>query len=940
MQTHPLIRHPVGRMSAASRWYLAGIAMLALILIAIHFAIQVYAQQEAKRLVSSWAGQAGFSVSDVRYRMLRGALTLVDVRFQSEHLKAYAPTVFLHGNLSSLSSEKPQATRVEFRGAEISLTGKALQGLMKGEADSIPDLFHQLWTSSQRVGIYQTKLKWLPQPDDQLSSRPTVINLIRLESAVVSGERNVEGLAHWLGGEMELVTHTILKDGPANVSDGSFSWKGLGAAVFLDEVMNLSPLSGSLSGNLMWKQKIDDHASYVLSGRAEMVDAAGENEGSELVWNGSLSEGEWKGDVKSVTWPLAMFSNQLPDFQHYRLSAGRFDGVFNLVGNLKQWQMHIAEGELSGIQYHRPSPAVESMTEVSTELFPKWHIEALHVSGTRLQWPDRNIYAKEMVLRDANFIVDSRGAERVARDWNIEVKEIIFNQITPAVRLAEGLFYLPMLEGKGSLKSNGRLQLKLKSSSLNHKSLAEGWRISGSGMLAMKGGSQFRMDIRAKKAALVRFRPFMPETIRRDASDISGDVNLKLNFQAGTYPWEGSGRASITDAHLQHAGEQWHAKAIKIEFDKIGSNIQEQQIHQVEVLDWHYQAALRPLSQPEVNRSEVEASQSEVDQSEEEPLETEGGEPSVEKVESAKAESWHIQNILLSEGLVSAGHSDAVWADNAEVRIRDLRPGVKAPVEIKARLGGGSLTVKGTLDWNRAMPELHEAKILVRDTLPFLLNNWLTLSSIPHLIRGRVYADISLQKRKDGAYKGLGYIRLQHGVLGSVLAQNDPLLTRVGFNTHDILTSLQEAGRLRFRIPFQGEGSLADVMGSSLIHVMKKKMEKQRHVIKPVANVPGHQFSSIRLHARGSLSQNERVRLRKVIRYMLKNPKQEIELEPQLSLSLQDDRQIERVRYTQKLIEGFLTHRGISRSRIFPVWPSEQHRGSSSTSGVGIVTIP
>lgn len=876
MRTHPLIRHPVGRMPAAARWYLAGLVMLALILVAIHFAIQVYAQQEAKRLVSSWAKQTGFSVSEVRYRMLRGALTLVDVRFNSERLQAYAPTLFLHGNLSSLSGKQPQVTRVEMRGAEISLTGEALKEVMRGKTESIPVLFHQLWNSAQRVGIYQTRLKWLPEGDDQLSNRPlsnqsTAINLIRLESTVVSGERSVEGLAHWLDGEMALATHTVLKDGLAYLADGSFSWKGLDAAVFLDEVLNLSALPGKLGGSLTWEQKRDDHTLYSVAGTADIEDSVGRSESSSLIWNGSLSEGEWKGDMKSVAWPLAMFSNQLPDFQHYKLAAGRFDGVFKLAGNLNQWQMDMTEAELSGIQYRRYSPVTELATEATTEIVPEWHVEALHVSKARLQWPERNIHVKEIALRNTNFIVDSRGVEPADKGWNIEVKEISFNQITPGIQLSEGLFYLPMLEGKASLKSNGRLQLELHSSGSDSEGLAESWRISGNGMLTMKGGSRFMLDVRAKRAALVRFRPFMPKIIRRDASDISGDVDLKLNFQAGSYPWEGSGEVSITDAHLQHGSEQWHAKAMKIEFDKIGSKLQEQQIHQIDMQDWHYQAALRPLNQPETNQSEV--SPSEVNQSE-----AEGVEPIVDEVENVRAERWHIQNLVLSNGLITVGHADAVWADSAEIHIRGLRPGARAPIEVNVKLGSGSLSVKGTLDWNAAMPELHKAKILVRDTLPFFLNDWLTVSSMPQVIRGRIYADLSLQKEKGGAYKGLGYLRLQHGVLGPVLSQSDPLLSRVGFNTHDIFVSLQEAGRIRFRVPLQGEGAVTDVIGNSLVKVMKERMEKHGHVIKPVSGVTGQLFSSVRLHERGSLSQNERVRLRKIIRHMLKNPKQAIEL--------------------------------------------------------------
>ncbi|MDX8403813.1 MAG: hypothetical protein R8K54_05345 [Mariprofundaceae bacterium] len=943
MRSHPLIRHPVGRMSAAARWYLAGIAMLTLIFVAMHFALQVYAQQEAKRLVSSWAKQTGFSVSDVRYRMLRGALTLIDVRFNSERLQAYAPTLFLHGNLSSLSGEQPQATRVEIRGAVVSLTEEALKEMIQGKTEPIPDLFYQLWNSTQRVGIYQTRLKRLPDGDALLSNKllanralsneSTVVNLVRLESAVVSGERRIEGLAHWLGGEMALATHTDLKDGAAYLADGSVRWKGLDAAVFLDEVLSLNAQPGRLSGRLIWEQKKDDHASYSLSGRTEIEDSVRSGGIPSLIWDGNLSEGAWKGEVKSVVWPLAIFSSHLLDFQHYRLVEGKFDGAFRLTGNLNRWQMDMTEAELSDIRYRKLSPVTEATMELAPEAFPEWHVEALHVSNARLQWPGRNIDVEEVTVRNTNFLVDSRGVEPVDNGWNIEVKEIGFDQLTPVIRLSEELFYLPMLEGHGSLEDSGRLQLEWHSSDVGDEELTERWHISGDGMLATKDSSRFRLEVNANRAALVRFRPFMPDMIRRDASSISGDVDMALNFQAGSHPWEGSGEASITDAHLQYGGEQWFAKVMKIEFDNIGPKLKEQQIHQVDVQGWHYQAALRPLDHSGIHQSEV-------NETEEPQFETERIEPITDEAGNVSAERWYIQNLQLNNGLIMVGHADAVWADSVEVRIRDLRPGAVAPVEVKAKLGSGSLAIKGSLDWDAAMPKLHKAKILVRDTLPFFMNDWLTVSSIPPLIRGRIYSDISLQKEKDGAYKGLAYLRLQYGMMGPAISQSDPLLSRAGFNTHDIFTSLQQSGRVRLRIPLQGEGAMTDVIGDALIKVIKEKMEKQAHVIEPVADDTGHLLSSVRLHGRGSLSQNERTRLRKIIRHMRKNPKQSIELRPQLSLSSQDGVQVERARYTQQLIEKFLARRYISRSRIFPVWPSEQHRSSSSTSGIGIVTIP
>ncbi len=908
IRQHPLVKHPVGRLSAAARWYLAGIAMLALILIAIHFAIQVYAQQEAKRLVSSWVGKTGISVSDVRYRMLRGALTLVDVRLSSERLQAHAPTVFLHGNLSSLSGKQPQATRIEIRKAHLRLTAAALKAWMK-EEDSALAFFHQLLGSAQYVGIYDSRLDLLPAGGDPFPGKPTGIDIIRLESQNGPDESRVRAMARCLDGKVELTNH--IRSG--RVSDGNIVWKGIDLAAFLEHLPGLSALPGRLSGRLAWQPKKADKASYRVMGKADLKDG---NEGdSSLTWDGFLTEGVWQGDVTSTAWPLAMFSGQLPEFQQHRLTAGRFDGAFKLAGNLNRWQIDMTGAELSAVRYRRFSSDAEE--------FPDWHAEKLHIANAHLQWPERRISARAIELANADFVVDSRGVASADSAWKIEVKEIALNNITSGIRLSEGVFYLPVLEGRGSWQGSGRLQLKLASSGPDKEKLTESWSISGDGMPAAGNGSRFRLDVHAKRAALVRFRPLMPEMIRRNASAISGEVDLQLQILAGASPWEASGEATVTDASLQYGGEQWHTGTMKIGFDKIGAALPQQLIRQIDVQGWHYQAALRPLNQPESHLKQMNDSEA-----------TEGS------VADANAEPWHVQKLVLRNGVVTVGNVDAVWVQNINAHIEGLQPGSVASIKAKAKLGEGRLTISGTLSWHAPMPEFHTARITVRDALPFFMNEWLAVSGMPQLIRGRLYADISLQKRKNGIYEGLAYFRLQHGALGPTLSQNDPLLSRVGFHSHDLFASLQRGGRLRLRVPLQGQGDLSDLLGNSLMKALQAEMEEKEQTIKPADDAAGDLLSSVRLHEKGDLSHNERTRLRRIVRYMREHPKRAIELKPQLSLQVQEDKQTERARYTQGLIETFLVQRGIPHARIFPVWPSEQHRSPGSTSGIAIVLIP
>jgi len=912
IRQHPLISHPVGRMSAAARWYLAGITMLMLVLVAVHFAMQVYAQEEAKRLVAGWAKQSGISVGSVRYRMLRGALTIVDLRLEQGKTRVDIPLLFLQGSLSALSGERPKLSAMEIRGAGVQLTAASLKELFAGGAENLPDLFRRFWSSTQRIGIYKTRLDLVPEAGIPFPLKTTGFDISRLESHISSSARDVEGVAHWLDGELRLAVHAALKDGDAVSSGGHFRWSGLNTSVLLENVLGLASTSGSLSGNLVWNRKRDERDVYSVRGEAGvsgLVDDGGEG---SLSWSGEVAPGKWKGDAEASSWPMVMFSDQLPQLQKRKLSSGRFDGSFHLAGSMSRWQMDLNGSELRGVRFG------------DDEAAPGWRVGSMQIESGHLQWPDRKMEAKSIHLKGAEAIFDPGTSEAPGNSWKIETKTIVFEQFTPALYLPSGLLLLPPLEGRGSLAVDGAMQLKLRTAGpgqdLPEEAKSEAWNIAGKGFLSAGGDSRFRLDIEAARAPLVRFRAVMPKMIGDEASGISGGVNLKLQVLAGSAPWEAEGEAKVADAQLQYAGEQWQAETVSIGLERVGAALPEQLIQQIALQGWRYRAALSPLGPPDADddRGKTEADNS-----------------------TKRAESWHVRKLSFTDGLVTVGHADAIWADHAEIQVSDLRPGQAATVEAKAGLGDGHVAMNGMVAWESEGMLLQQARVTVRDALPFFMNEWLTVSGAPKIVRGRLYADFSLKREAAGGYAGMGYLRLQNGSLGPTLSRNDPLLSRIGMNSQDVFARLLEGSRIRLQIPLKGPGEIKSVLGNSLLLALKAAIDKKGGGgVGSGGRASGDLLALVRLHEDDSLSQNERTRLRKVLQYLKSNPKAVVELKPRLSTSSEEEGQSERVRYTQRLIEGFLNYRGISRSRIFPVWPMEQHRSSSSSNGIGVVTLP
>ena len=899
MRSHPLIRHPVGKMPAAARWYLAGISILTLLLIAIHFAIQVYAQQEARRLVSAWSESAGLTVEGVRYRMLRGALTLVDLRLNRDAFQIYASNLFLHGNLSSLASDEPSVTRIEMRGLHASMKAKALAAFSEGR--ELPEVFKQLWASAQQVGIYDAKVDFLPETGTMIPSRPVSLKIVRLQGKQASGKRSIEALAYGMGGEIRLMASEDLTVLPDRFS-GNVAWTGMDAEPFLESLLGLTPMQGQLSGNMTWVPKPEGMDHYTLGGEAGL---GGLEEGSlsssKIRWNGVFEDGKWHGKINGTAWPLTMFADTAPQFQERKLISGSFTGAVNFSGNLEQWQMGVVETYLDHVHYG------QAVVENSDS--PEWKIEKVHITKAALQWPQRRIDIKDAELINADLGFDVRERESSKLTWSIKTGEIGLNRVRSALHLPQGTFRLPVMKGSFAVKENRRIKLLLKSVASDDKGGEERWRISGEGDWTANNHSRMKMEVAAENAALVRFRALMPAKIRKTATDLTGSVKIKWKLLAGAGPWEGSGEASVAGAGFIYNGEQWQADNLLVDIEKMGVEIPEQLIRQLNVQGWRYQAALQPLGRM-------------------------GASPEVAMTETGEAERWHLKSIILQDGKVSVGHEEAVWMDQTTANIKNLKPGSSAPITLKGRLGEGLLFLKGELSWNSALPEVSSAKISIRDALPFFMNEWLEVSGAPELIRGRIYTDASLKLNPEGYYKGMWYLRVQNGALGSAAKQSDPLLKRTGFNAFDVFSALQHERRIRLRIPVNEQGSFGEVLGSAFVKQLNSEMAKKGGAAHELNEKTGLLLSSVRLHEKGVLSQNERVRLRKVILYLRENPKQSIELIPQLGISSTEVRQVERSRYTQHLIEKFMSHRGIPLSRIFPVWPGEEHRSSESAGGI------
>jgi len=187
-------------------------------------------------------------------------------------------------------------------------------------------------------------------------------------------------------------------------------------------------------------------------------------------------------------------------------------------------------------------------------------------------------------------------------------------------------------------------------------------------------------------------------------------------------------------------------------------------------------------------------------------------------------------------------------------------------------------------------------------------------------------------------------VKLSRGELQSGVSSNQTLSKATGYAAHGLFDRINNQGDVDLSIPLQGNwvytplstdmlgkallSSLADKAASELVHGAKKELIH---------------LSNIRLHDSfdgrvDSLKHNERVRLRKVIHVLQRKKKWVVELQPQLGEEALSEGLIRRARKTQEQITAFLVARGISPSRIFPVWP-EEGSGQGESTGILIQAV-
>lgn len=884
-------------MPAHARWYLAGISVLALLLVAVHFAIQVHAQQEARRMVMLWMQQSGASVGWVRYRLLRSALTLEDVRLLRDGAAVMAMgKVFLHGDLYSLMDASPRVAGVEIMDVDIRLDISQARRFLQGEAWPGNNLFRQVWASAQSLQLRNGRIHL--QRDDHQA--PLLLEQAGVVVIGMSQQRNIRLHALWHGAPLKLNMQMQAAEAQPRLQ-ASLGWRDV-PGVDLAKAFGLEAFSGRLTGRLQWHGGGD--SGYELDGRVRLAGMDGTAAGT--VVHGRVDTTTWQLDTRLSNWPVAPWRQHIPVWQGHRLVAGVFEGEVAWHGDMQSgaWSAECAAGVFRDIRY-------QPVTAQGAEQ-PGWRIGRLQLSGMRLQMPERHLAVARMAMADASLYFVPGSAADTGGPWKITVEKGAFERLRLSVEVDDGVFRMPPMQGEASWRAGGGLVFDMHTGTGDESSHGmAAWRLHGKGMLTAARPASLDIQLLAEDVPLVRVRPLIPGLSGHQGTAVAlaGQARLDLAVRIREGAWQLDGQVAAADVRLAYGANEWWAEDVQVDIKQAGMGLPEQLLNQIEVRGWQYMTALRPLAAI----------------SSEAPVETAASSWS----DALRHGHWGAERIRLRDGSISVGRSDAVWMDDISMNVDGLQRGHKAGLRIEGRLDGGSVRISGSVDMRGESSRLN-LKGKARNALPFFAGDWLSLSGAPRIIRGRLSADFSLADTSAGGYRATGTLRLRRPLLESGVFVNDPLLPRVGFGMHEVFARL--AGKqdtISLNVSLAGDWQQTPFdwarAGEALLAAIRKASQKAIPLtLEKKAAVMAE--SQIRLHNSDTLSHNERARLRKLWRKALRHKKWAIDMVPQFSQQEIDSTLIRRIRYTQNLIETFMSERGIGRGRIFPVWPVAEHR--------------
>ncbi len=378
--------------------YLAVIASLTLLLLAWHFLIQEEAQHQVTQQVQVWLQSMGAEASDIHFRMLRGTLSISNIKAEIQDGNLLIKHLFIKGNIASLSRDEPFLQQVVIQQARFE--HDHLSQTWQNNTWVIPTALEAVLRHTKHLYIRQSELLYQPE------SAPITIHELH-----ITGEAQQRQLT-----------------GHGYIQQQQQPWL----------------LEGLFPTDLSQQNA---HLSYTFDHFLHDID-----------WTGAWHSNNMQLNFKKTTLPT-LTPNQLP-VASLSLQLHQQQKQWQGQAQLQHWLLDTDEikTRISGsadvvwAQNHWRWSSQQLLSTDTTLKHSQTYIKSMQLEGVRLDTAKQHLSMKKVAADQLRLSLDVRHHVNHQTAWVLDFPSIHVQALNLNIHLAEGEVKLHGLEGEASLK--------------------------------------------------------------------------------------------------------------------------------------------------------------------------------------------------------------------------------------------------------------------------------------------------------------------------------------------------------------------------------------------------------------------------------------------------------------------------------------------------------
>ncbi|PJA31867.1 MAG: hypothetical protein CO187_07020 [Zetaproteobacteria bacterium CG_4_9_14_3_um_filter_53_7] len=514
----------MGIFPPGARWYLAAIAIISLICVAMHLSIQINAQKQAEELIHKWSEEAGVKIGDVRYHLLRNGLILRKVSLERERDSLTIDHILIRANPRMLTGSTPKIGRVEISGFDAVIWNPDSSTAWQQD-QRLMTIWHATQSLLAINGSLTLHLK------DEFTP-PIKLDTLILQQQTQKNSRKVSATGLLAGAPVQWQWRSFdTPESPgASATEGELSWQGVENSRITD-AFGLLQTGGLLSGKASLNISSNDEITF--TGETALTGASDTTSAQRLTWQGRrTTPGNWQLDVDSKNWPGQPWSESLPIIAGKKLTHALLDARLHWQQQDGNWNLSSTQVKLSDVTY----------AESDQPDHHPWQWGVINLEDVRVDFSHRKLQATRINTEASTMFISlgqNPATQRANRHtnqpaWGISADKIDVENMTLGLSMTDGELLLPGLKGRCSWSQSSSIDFNLRTmqesgdtdSGQQESAVFAGWRLAGQAEYKHGSVSKAAFKLIGSDIDLARLRPLLT---------LQGGTGTSVNLSGKSY---------------------------------------------------------------------------------------------------------------------------------------------------------------------------------------------------------------------------------------------------------------------------------------------------------------------------------------------------------------------------------------------------------------------